>query len=344
MSGIWERFKKALDSRNTKEITPNEPTPQEALGHIKKEIQQAIQKNKVLLQQTKECEQDVQKKVREYTYQAQELYQKASLFLKQGKENEAGQCLQQKTMLDEQIKDFSKMHQNVSQSIHQIEAQIHKQELQLQELVVKGNVLATQLQVADSQKHINQQMENMPDSVLDELEAQVAHKQLEANIHQDSFDAEYDKMMGNATENIAAAAIQKEIQEQEKTQKERHEKKIAAALQLDTSASQKELETERKKQQAMIENLQQQTQQKPKNVESMVQDFFTTTTTNVPAVEIPILENNTTADAITTFFETNTKTPPATTNKDSIEDFFKEKETPTIPKKSLDSTIEDFFK
>lgn len=280
------------------------------------EIEEAILKNQKSLEKTIRNQRNIGAKLNQYQQDANELYQQAMEAVKRKRDKQAKTLLERKAFIDKQVEQYNGLYKNVSLTVRQLEDQIAKLKLRIEETRSKEVILEAKLQSAQTQQELNQYLSELDDTGhLDLYEQEVSKIEIQNNLTDDllNLDQEFEELSSSDSLQQVKSDLEAEETAQKEEKLANQLKRVEQIFSEDVEKEKKQYEIQKKafqeKQQKLIQELLQSNHEQKSVKDSVLEDFF-----NTPKAE------------------EKTETP-----EDSLlEDFFKKD-----PKKQQ---IDDFFK
>lgn len=153
----------------------------------------SIKKSEKSLIEIKQNKHELNDKIVKLSNDAINLYKKAEQALKVNDERTAENLLEEKVLVEQQLKGFKKIFSEVNSTIYSIERDINQNELKVQELKNKKSLITTRLVNAQNNIQFEQQLQSLnTDFGIDDLEEEVLQNEAKAGALKDLYNSACD--------------------------------------------------------------------------------------------------------------------------------------------------------
>jgi phage shock protein A len=342
---MWSKFgKRLMDLWQQKkeqpqtQLSPEEET-QKVMKVAQREIELAIQKHQTTLQQTTANQKELAQQLHQHRKNAEALQQKAMQAVKNRKDAEAQEYLNQKATEEQQVAQYQTLYENITKVVLQLEQQLNKMKWQLQELKSREIVMTARMQNAKTQKEVTEYLQELNMVMHESFDQELLRTEMEADILNGI--SESDKVLANTQGEFLLKQEMdkldrelKEAEERERKQKEANQqKRLEQAFGQSIEQDRKQQEEERRKREAerrkMIEqfnsNVPQEGLQEKKKID--LQQFFEETDKNLTQ-NPPEPDGKDKKSLLDSFFAEEKppqpENPPVDNKKKLLDDFFKD--------------------
>lgn len=276
---MWAKLGKhiaGLFNEKKEPLTPEEQAKQ-LVAIATAELNDAIKKHELTLQQTRNNQQDILKQLQVHKNQAERLYADAAQAVKKRQDLQAQQLLDQKTYEDKQVEQYQVLFNNITPVVKQLENQLAKMKWQLQEVKSRELIMAAKMQNAKTQTELNDYLSELDATFGGDLATELLKTELEADIINGI--SESDKILADTQGQFL---LQQQLQQLDNELKEAEEKdrKTREANQLKrieqafgqlTDKEKKQIADQQKAEEEKRKSLQQQVFQNPKEKELLAE-------------------------------------------------------------------------
>ena len=240
-SKLFQQFirKNSLSTKNTAE---------EVVKLAVQEIESAIEKNKTILAQTRNNQEELSQKITAFQHQIKACNLEANRAIQAKQDQKAQQYISQKIQIEKQAKPFKDLLKQINNTTQQLENQIAKLEAQAEETKAKEIILKAKFESAKTQQELSKQLNELDTEHFDLFEQEVTQIEIENKLTDDLLSLE-DEFEALESQNQGTKA-QQELEAVKKRQHEENEanqyKKINQIF-AQNSAQEKALIEEKKK-------------------------------------------------------------------------------------------------
>ncbi|MFT5618285.1 MAG: phage shock protein A [Arenicella sp.] len=294
---MWSKLNQRLT--NLFKTEQKELSPEETIRQAISEIQQAIYSTERAYEAAKENEQRIGQQIFNWQEKSTDLYQKATEATGGGKNSIAKSFLASKSNADQQITQFSKLHQQALFAAKEMEKQLGKLQFRLEEMQSKKVLLSAQLHGAKRQKGLNELLEDLGSSgVLDDLETQLTQLEIENQLSEgmseiDLVISQLDNSEEDGIDQIKLEIEKKKLAEQKAIEAKRFKKVNQLFSETDSKVQQAEREKllrQKSEQQSLLENLL--SEESASDKLPVIEDFFS----QLPNQQTPTKEKEASLD------------------------------------------------
>lgn len=308
-------------------------SPEESLDLVIKEMEQSVMKSANALQTAMTSQNEIGEKLAAYQQKSDRLYKDAAQAMKEKKETIAKGLLADKANNDNFVAQYEDLYKQMSANVRKLELQLNKMQMQAEEIRSKKAILGAQLANANTQKEMAQRLEDLNNST-NAFDEEIMKLEIEGYVEKDEFEEEFAQL--NISSKTDLNALNEDILQEEKRQKELAEKNFNKKIQLilgnDIEKEEKQfIHKQEKNKKVQLDGFFDAKNDVVPNKTEKLEDFF------AKEVSKEILSEKKNIDS---FFEVKNNEIEKKTEK--LEDFFAKEVTKEIlpEKKNIDSFFE----